>query len=263
MLTSPLGRATSQQAPLLRVRGLTRSFARGLARRTGGLLAIEDIDLELHSQDVVGIIGPEGAGKTTLLQCAAGLLKRDAGIVEWFGHLFPGGGCVPGVAYVPAVPVYYPFLTVRDVIEYRCARETTGRPATRAVQSALSRLDLDARASCHVAALSHEEINRLAIAEVLSFDPEVLLVDTPPSEGNAPLSDCALDALKEHAASGGAVAIAARHAHSIVRAASRVIVLDEGKVLRTYCADNNEEERLDPIFPLRTASARFVAERMH
>jgi ABC-type multidrug transport system ATPase subunit len=263
MLTSPHGRATSQQAPLLRVRGLTRSFARGLARRNGGLLAIEDIDLELHSEDVVGIIGPEGAGKTTLRQCAAGLLKRDAGIVEWFGHLFPGGGCVPGVAYVPAVPVYYPFLTVRDVVEYRCARETTGRPAPRAVQSALGRLDLDSRSNCHVAALSHEEIIRLAIAEVLSFDPEVLLVDTPPSGANAPLPDCALDALREHASSGGAVAIAARHAHSIVRAASRVIILDEGRILRTYCADQNGDERKDPVFPLHTGGARFVAERMH
>lgn len=226
-------------------------------------MALEDIDLEIHRGDVIGIIGPEGAGKTSLLQCAAGLLKRDAGTVEWFGHLFPGGGCVPGVAFVPAVPVYYPFLTVRDVVEYRYARETTSRPQPRAVQSALSRLDLGDRSNSHVAALSREEISRLAIAEVLSFDPEVLLVDTPPAVDCAPFSDCALDALREHASSGGAVAIAARQAHSVVRAASRVIVLDEGKILRTYCADQNGEERADPVFPLRTTGARFVAERMH
>lgn len=263
MLTSPLGRATSQPAPLLRVRGLTRSFARGLARRNGGVLALEEVDLELRSEDVVGIIGPEGAGKTTLLQCVAGLLRRDAGMVEWFGHLFPGGGCVPGVAYVPAVPVYYPFLTVRDVVEYRCARESTGRTSSRAVQSAISRLGLEQRSDTQVAALSREEIIKLAIAEVLSFDPEVVLVDTPPATEIPALSDCALDALKEHASSGGAVAIAARNAHSIVKAASRVIVLDEGKILRTYCADGTGEERLDPVFPLRTNVARFVAERMH
>jgi ABC-type multidrug transport system ATPase subunit len=184
-------------------------------------------------------------------------------MVEWFGRLFPGGGCVPGVAYVPAVPVYYPFLTVRDVVEYRCARESTGRPQQRAVQSAIARLHLEQRSSAQVAGLSPEEIRRLAIAEVLSFDPEVVLVDTPPATEADPLSDYALDALKEHASSGGAVAIAARHAHSIVKVASRVIVLDEGKILRTYCADAGEEERLNQIFPLRTNGARFVAERMH
>ena len=170
---------------------------------------------------------------------------------------------MPGVAYVPAVPVYYPFLTVRDVVEYRCARESIGRPSVRAVQSAISSVRLDQRSNTQVAALSHEETSRLAIAEALSFDPEVLLVDTPPAADNAPLSDCALDALREHASSGGAVAIAARHAHSIVRAASRVIVLEEGKILRTYCADIEGEVRLDPVFPVRTNGARFVAERMH
>lgn len=262
MVTSPPGR-TSQQKPLLRARGLTRSFARGLARRTGGVLALENVDLEVYNEDVVGIVGPEGAGKTTLLQCAAGLLKRDAGSVEWFGHLFPGGGCVPGVAYVPAVPVYYPFLTVRDVVEYRCARETIGRPAPRAADSALCRLGLDARANCQVASLSREEITRLSIAEVLSFDPEVLLVDTSPAETCDPLSDCALDALVEHASSGGAVIIAARHPHSIVKAASRVVVLGEGKILKTYCADQDLRERPEPLFPSRTNTVRFVAERMH
>ncbi len=226
-------------------------------------MALDDIEFDLRSHDVIGIIGPEGSGKTTLLQCVAGLLRRDAGLVEWFGHLFPGGGCVPGVAYVPAVPVYYPFLTVRDVVEYRFARETTGRPAPRAVQSALARLGLDARSNCQVAALTREEISRLAIAEALSFDPEVLLVDTPPAEESGHLSHCALDALTEHASSGGAVAIAARHAHGVVRAASRVIVLDDGRILGTYCADQHEEQLVDPVFPLCTTSARFVAERMH
>ncbi|HZK77856.1 MAG TPA: ABC transporter ATP-binding protein [Gemmatimonadaceae bacterium] len=263
MLTSSLNSATSRPAPVLRVRGLTRSFARGLARRNGGSLALDGIDLEVRSEDAVGIIGPEGAGKTTLLQCLAGLLKRDAGTVEWFGHFFPGGGIVPGVAYVPAVPVYYPFLTVRDVLEYRSARETTGRPRPRAIDSALRRLGLSERANVHVAALSHDELRRVSIAEVLSFDPQVILVDAPPGDERPPLSERALDALKDHAASGGAVMIASRHAHSIVRAASRVVVLDEGKILRTFCADEAGEQRVDPVFPLRSGGARFVAERMH
>jgi ABC-type multidrug transport system ATPase subunit len=184
-------------------------------------------------------------------------------MVEWFGHLFPGGGCVPGVAYVPAVPVYYPFLSVRDVVEYRCARETTGRPARHAVEAALLRLGLDSRANCQVASLSREEVARLSIAEVLSFDPEILLVDTRPADEYNPLSDCALDALGEHASSGGAVIVTARHVHSIVRAASRVIVLDEGKISKTYCADQGTGEQLEPFFPRQPNGARFVAERMH
>lgn len=262
MISSPSHRAASESAPLLRVSGLTRSFARGLARRNGGTLALDGIDLELRSQDVLGVIGPEGAGKTTLLQCLGGLLKRDAGRVEWFGRSFPGGGTVPGVAYVPAVPVYYPFLTVRDVLEYRAARETTGRHRSRAIDSALLRLGLDQRAGAQVASLSRDERQRLAIAEALSFDPEVILADSSGDE-HPPFPELALQALKTHAVSGGAVTIAVRHAHSIVSVASRVVVLDEGRIIRSLCADSADEQRIDQVFPVTANGARFVAERVH
>lgn len=263
MLMSPLSRATSSAETILRVRGLTRAFSRGLARRNGGSLALNGIDLDIRAGDVVGLIGPEGAGKTTLLQCIAGLLRRDAGAVEWFGHFFPGGGSVPGVAYVPAVPVYYPFLTVRDVVEYRCARETTGRNRSRAVDSAISDVGLSDKINLHVAALSNDELRSLSIAEALSFDPQAILVDTsPPNEAQVPSSH-ALDALSRHACSGGVVLIASRQTHAVVRCVTRVVALDEGAIVRTFSTDGEGAQRLDPVFPLPVSVARFVAERAH
>ena len=263
MPSAPVQRATQFSETVLRTRGLTRSFARGLARRNGGTLALDGIDLDVIRGDIVGLIGPEGAGKTTLLQCLAGLLKRDAGTVEWFGRVFRGGGCLPGLAYVPAVPVYYPFLTVRDVLEYRSARETTGRVPFHVIESALCRLGLAERATAQVAALSREEMARLVIAEALSFDPQVIMVDTSAADEALPFSAIALDALREHAASGATVMIAARHAHTLVRAASRVVVLDEGKIVRSFCADADGRQLFDPVFPLPSSPARFVAERVH
>jgi len=248
---------------MLRARGLTRAFARGLARRNGGSLALNAIDLDVHSGDVVGIIGPEGAGKTTLLQCLAGLLKRDAGVVEWFGHFFPGGGSVPGVAYVPAVPIYYPFLTVRDVVEYRCSRESTCRVRPGVIDAALSEVGLSEKTSALVAALSVNEMRALSIAEALSFDPQVILVDTSPLKDDHAYPTEVLDALARHAETGGAVAIAARHAHTIVGCVSRVIALDEGTIVRTFYADANDDVRRSPLFPLPSGGARFVAERVH
>ncbi|MEP6509371.1 MAG: ATP-binding cassette domain-containing protein [Gemmatimonadales bacterium] len=263
MLTSPLSRATSSPETILRVRGLTRVFSRGLARRNGGSLALNGIDLDIRAGDVVGLIGPEAAGKTTLLQCIAGLLRRDTGAVEWFGHLFPGGGSVPGVAYVPAVPVYYPFLTVRDVVEYRCARESTSRNRSRAVEAAISEVGLSEKINLHVAALSSEDVGALSIAEALSFDPQAILVDTSPPNENQAYSTQVLDALSRHAGSGGSVLIASRQTHSVVRCVTRVVALDEGAIVRTFSTDGGDDHRLDPVFPLPAGNVRFVAERMH
>ncbi|MEO5903608.1 MAG: ATP-binding cassette domain-containing protein [Gemmatimonadaceae bacterium] len=262
MLVSPLSRATSSAETILRVRGLTRAFAKGLARRNGGSLALDAINLEIRAGDVVGVIGPEGAGKTTLLQCIAGLLRRDAGAVEWFGHLFPGGGSVPGVAYVPAVPVYYPFLTVRDVVEYRCARECTSPNRGRLVDSAICHAGLSEKSELQVAALSRDELSALSIAEALSFDPQAILIDTSPPDENRVYPAQVLEALSRRAASGGAIMVASRHTHSIVRCATRVVALDEGAIVRTFCADGREDNRRDPVFPL-PVGARFVAERLH
>ncbi len=263
MLTSPFCREASSAKTILRVRGLTRAFSRGLARRNGGSLALDGIDLDIRAGDVVGLIGPEGAGKTTLLQCIAGLLRRDAGAVEWFGHFFPGGGSVPGVAYVPAVPIYYPFLTVRDVVEYRWARETTGRIRSRAVDLAISEVGLSEKINLQVAGLSSEDVRALSIAEALSFDPQAILVDTSPPNENQAHSPNAFDALSRHADSGGTVVIASRQTHSVVRCVTRVVAIDEGAIVRTFSTDGGDDHRLDPVFPLPAATARFVAERVH
>ncbi len=247
---------------ILRARGITRSFARGLARSRSRACAVDKVDLDLWSGDVVGVIGREGAGKTALLQCLAGLLRRDAGTLEWFGELFPGGGCLPGLAYVPAMPVYYPFLTVRDVLEYCNARETVGRAQRQAVDSAMERLELTSRSAKKIVELTREEMKRLAIAEALSFDPRVVLVDTSYVDIVAPCSNVGLHALRAHAESGAAVMIAARDAHSVVSVASRVLILEEGKLVRSFYADAPLEQ-VSLGLPRSPGATRFVAERVH
>ena len=260
MLSADLQRVAAWPEQILRARGLTRSFARGLARRGGGALALDGVDLDVSSGDIVGVIGREGAGKTTLLQCLAGLLRRDAGTVEWFGNIFPGGGCLPGLAYVPAMPVYYPFLTARDVLQYRNARETTGRAQSHLVDAALEQLGLAEHGGAKVMSMSRDEIRRLAIAEALCFDPRVVLDDTSHADIVSPCSDAVLTALRNHAGKGAAVVIAARDAHTIVGVASRIVILDEGRLVRSFCDDGSAERR---TFPLPPAGRRLVAERVH
>ena len=64
-------------APLLRSRGLTRRF--------GGLVALEDLDLEVHRGEILGLIGPNGSGKTTFFNVVTGIYPASAGRVEFDG----------------------------------------------------------------------------------------------------------------------------------------------------------------------------------
>src|SRR4026209_317490 len=101
--------------PVLAIRSLRKSFLFGAALSARRTEALAGVDLEVDEREVVGIVGGKGAGKTTLLLCAAGLMRRDAGSVRWYGEQFAGGGCLPGLVFLPSVPTYYPFLTVREV----------------------------------------------------------------------------------------------------------------------------------------------------
>jgi ABC-type multidrug transport system ATPase subunit len=215
----------------LSIRGLRKSFARGLARCTRRTVAISDVDLDLYQSEIVALTGAEGSGKTTLLQCACGLLRPDSGSVI-ARHV---------VAYVPPIPIYYPFLTVRDVIALRIARTSGCR--SDATEGVIDLVQLHHARNDIVASLSPGELTRLSIAEAISGNPAVVLIDT-----SAHLSS--LDGLTEFnvferiAASGTAVMIGARETGEFESRISRVIRLSEGRVVHPRMAPLSVAERL-------------------
>lgn len=242
-------------------RGLTKSFARGLARAARRTVALHDIDIDLRCGELLGLTGPEGSGKTTLLQCLCGLLKRDGGKVEVLGEPFDGCGCAPGISYVPAVPVFYPFFTARDVLESRFARSLVTKPRSDAVRNALRALELSSIERCRIAGLPREALRRIAIAEAIVSEPAVILVDTVASAIDPPVSAVSLKALQECVCAGAAVIVAARDASSIAVGATRILLLDEGRIVRTFSLESLGEPIVETPSPLLLS--RRVAERVH
>ncbi len=216
----------------LSIRGLRKSFARGLARCTRRTVAISGVDLDLYQSEIVGLSGAEGAGKTTLLQCASGLLRPDAGSVI-ARHV---------VAYVPAIPIYYPFLTVRDVISLRASRVSIH--GTSVTEQIIDLLELAHVRNDIIAALSPSELIRLSIAEAVTGTPSAIMIDT---NGSGSVIECASvkRTLDRVASSGIAVMIASRDHHVLETMARRVIQLNEGRLV-----------------PVESAPL-FVAERLH
>jgi ABC-type multidrug transport system ATPase subunit len=213
---------TSWAAPVISMRGVTKSFARGLARASRRTLAITDVDLDVYPGEVILVSGDEGAGKTTLLQCACSILRSDEGVVK---HLT--------TSYVAAVPIFYPFLTVRDVLSLRGAEDDQ-------VDRLLSVLDLKPFSAGVVANLSASAMKRLSIAESLVGAPDVVLIDTSSFEVPSCNTVAAVVEL------GSAAVIAARNCSSLARIATRIICLEEGRIARTF-----------------NTSHSLVAERIH
>jgi ABC-type multidrug transport system ATPase subunit len=201
---------TAESVPLLTMRGVTKSFARGLARASRRTLAVSNVDFDVFPGDVILVTGDEGAGKTTLLQCACNILRPDEGVVSQ-----------AAAAYVPTVPVYYPFLTPRDVLSLRGASPPT-------VDTLLAAFDILGFANGAVAKLLPAALKRLAIAESLVGGPSVLLIDTRTFD----VPSCS--AISAILAAGVAAVVAARNGSSMARMATRIVCLEEGRVSRMF-----------------------------
>ena len=229
-------RFTSRHAlstPAVSARNLTKSFARGLARSPTRVTALDAVCLDVHGGEIVGIVGSAGAGKTTLLQCLCGLLRADSGAAR----------CPRRTAYVAAVPVFYPFLTPRDVLELSIARRATGPLRPGAVERTLRELGLDDVERSRIAELPWEAQNRIAVAEALVLEPRVMLVDSNAAHPVLPFEAVTLRALAAYADAGAAIVLAARAASAVGSVATRVVLMEKGRT--------------------RSTPGRFVAERVH
>ena len=144
----------------------------------GGYTAVRGIDLAVRAGEFVAIVGPTGCGKSTLLNAAAGLLKPSAGRVDIFGAGLSGLNGRAG--YLFQQDALMPWKTALDNVAV--ALEPKGTARTEALDRArdwLRRVGLSAFTDRYPHMLSGGQRKRVALAQMLIRDPEILLMDEP------------------------------------------------------------------------------------
>lgn len=151
---------------------------RGLVKRYGDLLAVDQVDLTVERGDVFGYLGPNGAGKTTSLRMMLGLIRPTAGTVRLFGRdPQESVAALSGVAGFVEAPSFYPYLNGRTNLELLAALDGDG--ASGRIDEALQTVGLSDRAKDRVGGYSHGMRQRLGIAAALVRQPKLLLLDEP------------------------------------------------------------------------------------
>jgi ABC-2 type transport system ATP-binding protein len=150
-----------------------------LVRRYGKHDAVNSLSLTVPAGKCYGFFGRNGAGKTTTIKCLLNLLRPDAGSVRVFG-LDPRQHEVAvksRLAYVPDMVAFYPWMTVRDTLEYLASfRANWNRDIE---TDLLQRFQLDATKK--TASLSKGQRTQLALIGAICPEPELLVLDEPTS----------------------------------------------------------------------------------
>ena len=153
---------------------------RGVRKRFGPVVAVDDATLCVERGEVVALLGPSGCGKTTLLRLIAGFERPEAGAVEIAGVPVAGGHVwVPPerrrVGMVFQDYALFPHLTVADNVAFGLAR---AQRETR-VRELLALVDLEGLGRRYPHELSGGQQQRVALARALAPSPEVVLLDEP------------------------------------------------------------------------------------
>lgn len=223
--------------------------ATGLARRFGGVAAVDGVDLAVGEGELVGLIGPNGSGKTTLIDLVSGFQRPDRGEVRFAGQVVTGWRphrlAARGLARTFQRVRLFPGLSVLENVvlgmHTAAAGGEVGRllglPGARhrdAAQAAgatdlLERVGLAGMADRPASALAYGQQRRLEIARAAAAAPRLLLLDEPVAGMNPSEVARLSELFRALNAEGLAIVLVEHHLKLVVEICSRVVVLDEGR----------------------------------
>ena len=173
---TPTSTTASPAAAVVRVAGVGKTFGTD----SGGVQALEGIDLAINQGEFVSLIGPSGCGKSTLLRLIGDLTSPTAGTIEVNGKPARRARLDRDYGMVFQAPVLMDWRTVARNIELPL--EVMGydrRERARRSAELLKLVELEGFANRHPWQLSGGMQQRVAIARALAFDPKLLLMDEP------------------------------------------------------------------------------------
>lgn len=214
-----------------------------VTKRFGDRVVLDDVSLEIDAGETVALIGPSGAGKSTLLRSINGLNTFDDGEIRVGSHtLLPNRNhhACPGARQVRRLfgmifqdfQLFPHFTALQNVMEApRCVLKLSKSEAERRAMQLLDRVGLAERADAYPQQLSGGQKQRVAIARAMAMSPRGLLCDEITSALDPELKSEVLGVLEDLKREGLTLIIVTHEIGFARRAADRVVVLAEGRII--------------------------------
>ena len=202
--------------------------ARGVSKRFGDQLALDDVSFAIRQGESVALWGANGAGKTTLLRALLGVMPFDGEVrIAGLDVRRQGRQARRLVGFVPQ-EIAFPEMTAGEALALFARLH--GAPRQR-IAALAARLGLQDELDKRVQELSGGRKQRLALAVALVADPPLLLLDEPSSSLDAAARRELADHLLALKGEGKTLIFSSHRADEVMRLADRVIHLEDGRLV--------------------------------
>jgi ABC-2 type transport system ATP-binding protein len=222
------------------VRGLTKVYR---TRRSGDVVAVDDVSFDVGTNDVVGLLGPNGAGKTTTIKCICTLVRPTSG-----GITIDGADAIRhptrAVEKVAAVlegnrNIYWRLTPKENLVFFAGIQGIPAKKVRGHVDELISRFGLEEKANTDSRKLSRGMQQKLAVACAFIKQTPVLLLDEPTLGLDVETSYELRETLKQMAHSGERTILLSSHDMSVVQdICERVVIINRGKIVTDDRIDN-------------------------
>lgn len=238
--------------PLLSVRRGTKRF--------GGVLALDEMDVDVFAGEVLAILGDNGAGKSTLIKCMSGVHRLDTGVIEVDGD--PVQLHSPSDARGLGIETVYQDLALFDNLSpsanFYAGRELAGprwlpmgmrlmkrRTMSQATQDVLDRLQVtlpDFEAP--VGLMSGGQRQAVAVARATAFASRLVILDEPTAALGVREAARVLDLIRRLRGEGKAVVVISHAMDHVMEVADRAVVMRRGRKVGELVPSESSRERI-------------------
>ncbi len=237
------------ETPLVEMRNIRVAF--------GGVHAVDDVSIDLHRGEVVGLVGGNGAGKTTLIRALSGAHPADSGKILIEGE--PVGIATPRDARALGIETIYQTLALAENIDapgnmflgrelvtrWRTLDDSAMEDATRKVMGRLNPKFTNFKVP--VASLSGGQRQSVAIAKAVHFNARILIMDEPTAALGPAETAQVGELIRQLKAEGLGIFLISHDIHDVFEHADRISVMLQSKLVGTV---NKSDVSIDEVLAM-------------
>ncbi len=212
---------------ILEVVDVAKTYNKSLIKEK--VQALKSVGFKLEQPGVVGFLGPNGSGKSTLIRIMMGLTRSNQGQVSFFGgksfeHV------KERVGYVPEKPSFPLYLTGMEVLNLSLSL-TPNHNSELSVQTVMEKLNLWEFKDRLVRSFSKGMLQKMALAQALVHDPDLLILDEPFSGVDPHSRRDISNLLQERAKAGKTIFLTSHLLEDVEKICTHIIVLSKGNLV--------------------------------